>query len=230
MGPPLNPIQQGFAISAARSPICVELFLDLICPFSSKMFQSVYCGVVPSLPGDTPVNFVVQQVPQPWHPQGTYVHEAALAVKQVAPAAYPDYLHAVYTAFDAGKFKDDDTWGKTRGQIYADLIDLLQSKESLKAVDAAAVAKLLEPSPGGGNAGTPMTQHIKWAAKYHRTRGVHVTPTVHINGLEAGIVSSGWSPEQWKAFLEPLGADNWQGSKLQLAVSSEDSWQGSKLQ
>ena len=211
---PLNPIQQGFALSAARSPICVELFLDLICPFSSKMFKTVYSDVIPSLPSDTPVNFVLQQVPQPWHPQGTYVHEAALAVKQVAPACYPAYVNAVFAAYDSGKFKDDDTWDKTRSQIYADLLGLLAADEALKAVDSAAVAKLLEPSPGGGNSGTPMTQHIKWAVKYHRTRGVHVTPTVHINGLEAGIVSSGWTGDQWKAFLEPLGADNWQGSKL----------------
>jgi hypothetical protein len=32
------------------------------------------------------------------------------------------------------------------------------------------------------------------------------------NGLEAGIVSSGWTGAQWKAFLE--GADCFQGSKL----------------
>ena len=214
MGPPLNPVQAGFALSTARSPICVELFLDLICPFSSKMYQAVYKDVIPALPKDTPINFVVQQVPQPWHPQGTYVHEAALAVKEVAPECYPAYLLAVYTAFDAGMFKDDTTWDKTRPQIYADLLGLLKTDEALKAVDAAAVAKLLEPNPSGGNAGTPMTQHIKWSAKYHRCRGVHVTPTVHVNGLEAGIVSSGWSGDQWKAFLEPMGADNFQGSKL----------------
>jgi len=50
---------------------------------------------------------------------------------------------------------------------------------------------LLKMSADGGNAGNAMTQHIKWACKYHRGRGVHVTPTVHVNGLEAGIVSSG---------------------------------------
>ena len=61
-----------------------------------------------------PVTFVMHQVVQPWHPHGTYVHEAALAVKEVAPECYPAYLLAVYTAFDAGMFKDDTTWDKTR--------------------------------------------------------------------------------------------------------------------
>ena len=65
-----------------------------------------------------------------------------------------------------------------------------------------------------GNAGTGVTQAIKWAVKYHRCRGIHVTPTVLVNGLEAGIVSSSWTAAQWKAWLEPMGADNWQGSKL----------------
>ena len=29
-----------------------------------------------------------------------------------------------------------------------------------------------------------VTQHLKWATKFHRVRGVHVTPTVFVNGLE----------------------------------------------
>lgn len=214
MGPPLKPTQAGFALSAARTPICIELFLDLICPFSTKMFKTVYTEVIPSLPANTPINFVINQVPQPWHPQGTYVHEAALAVKEVAPEAYPTYVQTICNAFDQGRFKDQDVWDKTRPQIYGELVDLLQTDESLKLVDAAAVAKCLERNPESPNAGTPMTQAIKWAVKYHRCRGVHVTPTVHVNGLEAGIVSSGWTGEQWKKFIEPLGADNFQGTML----------------
>ena len=137
-----------------------------------------------------------------WHPQGTYVHEAALAVKATAPEAYAEYVLAICDAFESGKFKDDDTVDKSRRQIYQDLLGLLSTKsEVLKSVNPADVAKQLELS-GPGNAGNAMTQHIKWAAKYHRGRGVHVTPTVHVNGLEAGIVSSGWTGEQWLKFLE----------------------------
>ena len=43
---------------------------------------------------------------------------------------------------------------------------------------------------------------------------VHVTPTVFVNGLEAGVVSSGWSAAEWQKFLQPMGADNWQGTQL----------------
>ena len=255
MGPPLMPVQAGFSLSAARPSICIELFLDLICPFSSKMFKTVYNEVLPTLPTDTPINFVLNQVPQPWHPQGTMVHEAALAVKEVAPESYPAYCHAIFKAYDDGAFKDDVTWDKTRRQIYDDCLALLGTDDALKKVDASAVSDLLAMNSGGGNAGNAMTQRerchvsisgppclasashrpcplfvlllhsnvaappyayadIKWAVKYHRCRGVHVTPTVHVNGLEAGIVSSGWSGEQWRAFIEPMGSDKWQGSKL----------------
>ena len=41
-----------------------------------------------------------------------------------------------------------------------------------------------------------------------------MTPTVHVNGLEAGVVSSGWTGEQWESFLAPMGADNFTGSAL----------------
>ena len=33
-----------------------------------------------------------------------------------------------------------------------------------------------------------VTQHLKWAVKFHRVRGVHVTPTVFVNGLEVRVV------------------------------------------
>jgi len=209
----LPPVQCGFQLSTglARAPVQIELFHDLVCPFSCKMFKTVFHEVIPKCSGH--VQFVLQPVPQPWHPQGTYVHEAALAVKQVAPAAYPAYVDAVFTAYSGGSFKDDTTWDKSRAQIYDELLALLSSgPPELATVDAAAVKELLTLKAGVGNVGTEMTQHIKWAVKYHRCRGVHVTPTVHVNGLEAGVVSSGWTAAQWLKFLEQDGADNFQAA------------------
>ena len=127
MGPPLCPTQAGFALLAVRPTVQIELYLDLICPFSQKMFCTLYDEVMPGLDESMKkdVSFVIQQVPQPWHPQGTYVHEAALAVKACAPDAYPSYVRAIYEAFGSGKFKDDDTIDKSRKQIYSELLDLL---------------------------------------------------------------------------------------------------------
>ena len=207
MGPPLPPVAAGYALSKP-APIKVELFLDLVCPFSRKMWGVITSAVLAKYGG--PCEFRVHQVPQPWHPAGAWVHEAALAVQQVAPDKYVPFVDSVYAEFDKGRFKDDDTWSKTRPQVYDELLDLAASA----GAERSAVAAVLAPNPGGGNAGTGATQALKWAVKFHRCRGVHVTPTVHVNGLEAGIISSGWTADQWCAFLEPMGADNFQGTKL----------------
>ncbi len=52
-----------------------------------------------------------------------------------------------------------------------------------------------------------VTQHLKWATKFHRVRGVHVTPTVFVNGLEVRelgernsmitLPKTNTSPENW---------------------------------
>ena len=207
MPPPLSPTTAGFPLSEPGKPVVIELYLDLICPFSAKMYTVLHDTVIPHF-GDR-VSFVVHQVPQPWHPQGSYVHEVALAVKQVEPQLYPAVCRALFTAYDAyGKFTDDDTWDKSRAQVYEELLDVIAS--------AGARRDLYPPllSNTGGSGGTPMTQALKWAVKYHRVRSVHVTPTVFVNGLEAGLVSSGWTAAEWSAFLEPMGTDNWQGSRL----------------
>ena len=73
--------------------------------------------VAPSVGDD--VCFIVHQVPQPWHAQGSHVHEAALAVKRVVPEMYPAYVDAVFAAFDVGRFADRDTWEKSRAQVRA---------------------------------------------------------------------------------------------------------------
>ena len=208
LGPPLPPRTTGATFGNAAAPIRVELFLDLICPFSRKMWGAVIESGVPQAMDQ--VCFIVNQVPQPWHPQGTYVHEAALAVKEVAPHLYGPYVTALFAAFDAGRFTDQDTWHKSRQMIYDELADIATTV----GVDRSALYAMLVMGSEGGNAGNGMTQAIKWCAKYHRTRGVHVTPTVHVNGLEAGIVSSGWTSTQWLKFLEYEGSDFFRGESV----------------
>jgi protein-disulfide isomerase len=51
--------------------------------------------------------------------------------------------------------------------------------------------------PGARNSGNAMTGQLKLHIKYARRLGVHVSPTVFVNGIEAAHVSSGWTPQQW---------------------------------
>lgn len=100
------------------------------------------------------VSFIVHQVPQPWHPQGAWVHEAALAVRATTPAAYPQFLDEVYAAYDGGAFKDDSTWNKTRPEVYSELLTLAVAAGANR--DAAAA--LLQRTEG--NHGTFVAQDL----------------------------------------------------------------------
>mmetsp|Transcript_17218 Transcript_17218/g.47119 ORF Transcript_17218/g.47119 Transcript_17218/m.47119 type:complete len:181 (-) Transcript_17218:206-748(-) len=167
------------------------VFLELLCPFSCRMYNTLYEGVLPALKGDPGFDFILHQTVQPWHSQCVPIHEAALALKQVAPEYYAEYVHALYAAYTAKAFTDEITIDKTRGQLYQEAVALLPDAVKDKSDE---IKGLLDKGA--------MVQEIKWACKFHRARGVHVTPTVFVNGIEAGAVSSGWTKEQWLDFLK----------------------------
>lgn len=148
------------------------------------------------------VQLVVHNVPQPWHCQSPLMHEVFFAVKALKPEALLAFVGALYASQE--QFYDEATCDMTRNQIYTALADIAAGV----GVDKAAVLDYvaIAPSAEGGNTGNKATQAIKWAVKFHRCRGMHVTPTVLCNGLEAPQVSSGWTPEQWKEFLAPWTA------------------------
>ena len=188
----------------------IECYLDLICPFSAKMFITLYDEVVPNLVKNNKQNISIRihHVIQPWHPQSTMVHETALAVKKILGIEmYLSYIRGVYEQFtddEHQKFSDADTWNKTRLEIYDELLQVcLPSQEIKDKVKALLVPPLIPAeAAAAGNSGNAMTQDLKWACKHHRTRGVHVTPTVFVNGIEASQVSSGWKLTDWNDFFK----------------------------
>ena len=54
------------------------------------------------------------------------------------------------------------------------------------------------------NTGNATTNTLKLYTKWTRGRGLHVTPTVLINGIVDDSVSSGWNLEQWTEYLDKL--------------------------
>ena len=52
------------------------------------------------------------------------------------------------------------------------------------------------------NGGTLVTQKLKFHVKLGRQLGIHVSPTCCLNGLICDT-SSGWTLEEWTAFLDP---------------------------
>jgi hypothetical protein len=212
MPPPLPPTRLGFDLSPPGKPILVEIYLDVICPFSIKMYRTVYQDVLARFKDD--VHFVLHHVPQPWHPQGSFLHEAALCVRESCPSKYAAFVMSIMDAFDKdGKFTDAATWDKSRAQVYAEIVAL--AKQRLADTEVAQLEAMLRPADPAGHQGNQATQLMKWAVKGHRSRSVHMTPTVYLNGVEAAIASSSWTGEQWAQWLTPLGKDSFQGSLLQ---------------
>jgi len=160
------------------------------CPFSKKMFDVLNGEVMPALQAGGKVDTLFQNVPQPWHPQSTWMHEVSLAVKALDESKFYAATAAIFAVQE--KFFDSEVEDKSRKQILTELAAVVAPATGLEASAVLAQVALA----GEGNKGSATTQQIKWAVKYHRCRGIHVTPTVLLNGLEAPDVSSGWTAEQ----------------------------------
>ncbi|CAK7200804.1 hypothetical protein SEUCBS139899_003503 [Sporothrix eucalyptigena] len=203
------------AAAASAAPLhTVEIFLDYVCPFSAKLFNTVYTGVVPALrarSGDlgSRVQFLFRHQVQPWHPSSTLVHEAGLAVQRAAVAAGNP---ALFWDFSAALFKEQKAYmdvnvvNEVRNSTYRRLATLAASVSNGK-IDAETIYKDLEivtaPSADGSvNTGNAVTNDLKLVIKAGRLVGVHVSPTVLFDGLVNNDISSSWTTEQWLEWLE----------------------------
>lgn len=176
----------------------VELFLDYNCKFSAKMFKKVQDELVPLLQErqlDEKYNLVFVNVIQPWHGlQSSVLHEVSLAVARVHPEAFWTVSRVL---FDHGtEFFDTEVYRKSRADLTTEVLALLRS-EAGAAIGASgaeqedrwqAVEQLIqvvgvdEQGPPR-NDGTGVIKDSKYFTRYQRTIGVHVTPSVVVNGV-----------------------------------------------
>ena len=178
----------------------IEAFLDFCCPFSAKHWKCFVLEVLP-LFKERGVNYRHYNVAQPWHAQSSYMHEAALAVEAIDADKYTPFATALFA--NQAQFFDDTTWDKSRAQIYGELAGLAASAVGVDAgaLSAKLARKVVE---GAHNTGNEATDTLKFYTKFHRTRGIHVTPTVMVNGVVDDSISSGWSLEQWTTYLDTM--------------------------
>eukprot|EP00871_Galdieria_phlegrea_P005264 jgi/Galph1/5739/GphlegSOOS_G4390.1 len=167
-GPPLPRKKVGFSLGPSSAPIELEVFLDYCCPYSKTAYIKLVDSIIPAM--NNQVNFVFQNQIQPWHPQSTCMHEAALAVGRVAPKQFFAYSRLLFEHQE--EYFDGVCYKKTREQIYEQLCRL--------AMD------------------------MKFAIKYARKLGIHVSPTYLVNGIEDTAAGSDWNVETWKERLQPL--------------------------
>ena len=79
-------------------------------------------------------------------------------------------------------------------------MDLLSQSAQGDLLTNVRLFSFLAPQNGLGEA----TKLLKFAIKHHRVRGVHVTPTVFVNSIEAPDISSSWNADKWMEKLKAI--------------------------
>jgi protein-disulfide isomerase len=180
------------------------LDLDYVCPFSAKIFKTIYGTSLRKTLlekyGDRVVTIFRQQI-QPWHPSSTLVHEAGYAVQKVDSSKFYDFSEKLFE--QQKDFFDVNVVNETRNATYKRLAKIAGSV----GVDEKKVYGLLEISDkpdkdGGLNTGNGVTDDVKIQVKANRLTGVHVTPTVVFDGVVNNDISSSWTQQQWEEWLE----------------------------
>lgn len=100
-------------------------------------------------------------------------------------------------------FFDENVWGMARPQIAAALARLAADAAGVPAFELERALGMQSVEVHGANPGTRVTQDLKFAVKYSRQLGVHVSPTTTLNGLLFDS-SSGWGLDKWAGALDPL--------------------------
>ncbi|KAF1975212.1 hypothetical protein BU23DRAFT_552620 [Bimuria novae-zelandiae CBS 107.79] len=182
----------------------LELYLDYVCPFSAKLFKTVYSShlrdTLLKKYGDNVVTIFRQQI-QPWHPSSTLVHEAGYAVLTVSPDKFYAFSEKLFE--QQKDFFDVNVVNETRNATYKRLAKIAGEV----GVDEGKVYDLLKiadkPGEDGSlNSGNGVTDKVKVQVKANRLVGVHVTPTVVFDGVVNNDISSSWTKEQWEEWLE----------------------------
>lgn len=194
-------------LKGAVKPHTVNLYLDYNCPFSAKIFFKL-AKVIPALQNKYPgqFQFVFVNVVQPWHPNSTLLHEYSLVVAQLLKEKVPEESNELFWKVSGAifqnkeKFYDTATVNLGRNDIYKSINDTVYSEVKLPFPREDVLKKLEianESDPEkASNAGNAATVDVKYFTRYLRNVGVHVTPTVSIDGIVNDSVSSGASEDE----------------------------------
>ncbi|KAJ5552917.1 hypothetical protein N7494_002295 [Penicillium frequentans] len=194
----------GLKLSASapqESQHTLELYLDYVCPFSAKMFNTFY-AMSPqiALQYGPRLQVLFRQHIQPWHPSSTLTHEAGVAVLRLAPEKFWDFSAALFK--HQTEFFDVNVVNETRNSTYERLAKIAGSVgvDERKFLDLLRIPEVPDED-GHLNVGNQITNDLKWIIKTDRVIGVHVSPTVFFNGVEERSISSSFTAAQWGEWL-----------------------------
>ena len=157
---------QRFAAGAPGAVHTLELYLDYVCPFSKKLFNTVYTSVFPLIEKKyaSKVQIIFRQQVQPWHPSSTLVHEAGVAVLKEDSAKFWQFSAALFEK--QSDYFDVRVVNETRNATYKRLAELAASV----GLDESRIYGLLEipdkPADDGSlNVGNKVTNDLKLLIK-----------------------------------------------------------------
>lgn len=189
------------------APHIVNLYLDYNCPFSAKLFLKLHGKVIPELQKKYPgkFQFVFVNVIQPWHTNSILLNEFSLAyAKLLREYQAEGDIDSISNFWDLSKvlfenkeqFYETSNINLTKNQIYEQIYDVVaEAKFDFKIPKEEILAQLvIKQSKEPNNDGNGATVDVKYFTRYLRGVGVHITPTVSIDGIVDDSISSG-TPE-----------------------------------
>lgn len=194
-------------VSNGLPPNTIEVYLDYACPFSGKLFKNWYDNLLPLLESKYKgkFQFIFKNYVQVWHPTSNLLHEAGLVVAQLDPTSF---LKFSYIAFEnIEEFYDTATAHLSRNEVYEKIYSLViepnfKSIPKKEFLDSLIIKKT---ESNHSNSGNKATNDLKFFTKIGRQNGVHVTPTVLINGVKDQSIESSTPidqvEEKLKAYL-----------------------------
>ncbi|KAL6942066.1 hypothetical protein ACO0QE_003231 [Hanseniaspora vineae] len=173
----------------AVPPNLVELYLDYNCPFCFKIFKKWDDAKLFDKETLTKYNLAYRfnHVIQPWHPFGTLVHELGIVAGLLKPEAFWTYSMVLFR--DSKElWSEEYTQKKTTIELYKELSEHCEKHTGLKA------DIVYDKLNGSGKEET--IKAVKYFTRYHRQNGVHMTPTIAVNGIILGNIESSTDPEK----------------------------------
>ncbi|KAI3403366.1 hypothetical protein KGF56_003787 [Candida oxycetoniae] len=205
-------------LGANHVPHVVNLYFDYNCPFSARLYLKLYNSVIPDLQKKHPgrFQFIYVNVIQPWHVNSVLLNEFSLAYAKLLREKYKGdddkdeqelfWKFSKVVFENREHFYDTSNIDLTRNEVYEQIYAVVSQNLDLgvekdKLLSELVIRKSKEPS----NEGNGATADVKYFTKYLRNTGIHVTPTVVIDGIVEDTISSGASEHDLvKAFESKL--------------------------
>jgi predicted DsbA family dithiol-disulfide isomerase len=169
-----------------HGPRVFEVFLEPTCPFSIKVLGKLDDLLAQA--GEDRIAIKIRLHSQPWHMYSGVIVRCILAASTLegGKAAAKSVMAAVAAHREEFEF-DHHCGGPNLDATPNDIIRRIERYAGLHLAEAFAISEL--------------EREVKWHTKYARQNGIHVSPTMMIDGLVQADMSSGDKVTDWVSRL-----------------------------